>query len=147
MVLIAQVQEKLAQNRERYPYVQKCAKLAESLLVQYREKQEYTQRAADAKQEQLLKEQEMQAQEKAEQTALQRKNALAEEYDRLQSRLDKRYQAYISMEADGGQSAGIHVLQSAADGSAVAGLADADGHALSLEQLENRFAGVKKALD
>lgn len=51
------------------------------------------------------------------------------------------------MEADGGQSAGIHVLQSAADGSAVAGLADADGHALSLEQLENRFAGVKKALD
>ena len=31
----AQVQEKLAQNRERYPYVQKCAKLAESLLVQY----------------------------------------------------------------------------------------------------------------
>ncbi len=143
----AQVQEKLAQNRERYPYVQKCAKLAESLLVQYREKQEYTQRAADAKQEQLLKEQEMQAQEKAEQTALQRKNALAEEYDRLQSRLDKRYQAYISVEADGGQSAGIHVLQSAADGSAVAGLADADGHALSLEQLENRFAGVKKALD
>ena len=53
--------------------MQKCAKLAESLLVQYREKQEYTQRAADAKQEQLLKEQEMQAQEKAEQTALQRK--------------------------------------------------------------------------
>lgn len=51
------------------------------------------------------------------------------------------------MEADGGQSAEIHVLQSAADGSAVAGLADADGHALSLEQLENRFAGVKKALD
>ena len=83
----AQVQEKLAQNRERYPYVQKCAKLAESLLVQYREKQEYTQRAANAKQEQLLKEQEMQAQEKAEQTALQRKNALAEEYGRLQSRL------------------------------------------------------------
>lgn len=50
------------------------------------------------------------------------------------------------MEADGGQSAGIHVLQSAADGSAVAGLADADGHALSLEQLENRFAGVKKGI-
>ncbi len=71
-------------------------------------------------------------------------NALAEEYDRLQSRLDKRYQAYIRVEADGGQSAGIHVLQSAADGSAVAGLADADGHALSLEQLENRFAGVKR---
>ena len=51
------------------------------------------------------------------------------------------------MEADGGQSAEIHVLQSAADGSAVAGLADADVHALLLEQLENRFAGVKKALD
>ena len=144
----AQVQEKLAQNRERYPYVQKCAKLAESLLVQYREKQEYTQRAANAKQEQLLKEQEMQAQEKAEQTALQRKNALAEEYGRLQSRLDKRYQAYHkrgSRRRTGPQE--IHVLQSAADGSAVAGLADADGHALSLEQLENRFAGVKKALD
>ena len=83
--------------------MQKCAKLAESLLVQYREKQEYTQRAADAKQEQLLKEQEMQAQEKAEQTALQRKNALAEEYDRLQSRLDKRYQAAWKPTADSPQ--------------------------------------------
>jgi len=59
--------------------------------------------------------------------------------------LTSAYQAYISVEADGGQSAGIHVLQSAADGSAVAGLADADGHALSLEQLENRVAGGSSA--